>query len=152
MSLIVDLGPNKEKLPGIIEQYEKYIIDVEKHLSMKGKTLQNANQEQASWLYYYDVRRQELNTLVKYLEREVDRVRGKLWKQYTEKYDRDLNYRDKDNYINNESAFLSIHEVMLEVTDLYKKYEAVVEAFKARGYALNNIVRVRTSAIEDDQI
>lgn len=152
MSLIPDLGPDKKNLPNIIEKYELYLIDAEKNLKVKGKSLQQANQEHASWLYYYDVRRQELNVLVKYLEREVERVRGKLWKGYTETYDRDLNYRDKDNYINNEPAYLTNNEMLLEVTDLYKKYDAVVEAFKARGYALNNIVKIRTSAIEDDPI
>jgi hypothetical protein len=152
LSLIPDLGVDKKELPNIIGKYESYLSDVEKHLKVKGKTLQNANQEHASWLYYYSVRMQELNVLVKYFDREVERVRGKLWKQYTENHNRDLNTRDKENYINNEPAYLTIHEMALEVQDLYKKYEAVVEAFKARGYALNNIVKVRTAAIEDDEI
>lgn len=152
MSLIPDLGPNYKELPNIIERYELLLNGVEENLKVKGKTLQGANQEHASWLYYYDVRRQEINTIVKYLEREVERVRGKLWKEYTETHNRDLNARDKDNYINNEPAYLTKHELLLEVTDLYHKYGAVVDAFKARGYALNNIVKVRTSAIEDDQI
>lgn len=152
MSLITAVGPKLERLPDVLLRYESELEGFEANLTMKGKTLQGANVEQATWLAYYDQRRTELYTLMKYMERECDRVRGKLWKDYTENHSRDLGSRDKDQYINNEPGYLTKHEMYLEVQELHNKYEAVVEAFKARGYALNNIVKLRTSSVENDII
>jgi len=144
------MGKELQHLPAIIEQYEEDLAEAEQNLSIKGKTLQAANLEQASWMSFYDQKRVELSTLLKYMEREVERVRGKLWQQYTEKMSRDLNTRDKENYINNEPAYLTKQEQYLMVSEIHGKFASIVEAYKARGYALNNIVKLRTSAIENE--
>lgn len=144
------MGIDGQNLPMIIEQYEEDLEDAEKNIGIKGKTLEGANIEQASWMSFYDQKRVELSTLMKHLEKEVDRIRGKLWQQYTEKMSRELNTRDKENYINNEPAYLNKKEQYLMVSEIHGKYAALVEAFKARGYALNNITKLRTSAIENE--
>lgn len=152
MSLIDRLGENAAGLPGIVDEYEEHLSGAARHLNMKGKTAQEANAEHATWLYFYDQKRIELYILKKHMEKEVSRIRGKLWKEYTETHSRELNARDKDNYINQEKAFLNKDELMLIVQELHDHYQAVVDAFKARGYALNNITKLRTSAIENDVI
>lgn len=146
------MGKECQHLSAIIAQYEEDLEDAEKNISIKGKTLEGANIEQASWLTYYDQKRVELSTLMKYLDREVERVRGKLWQQYTEKMSRDLNTRDKENYINNEPAYLAKQEQYLMVSEIHGKYSSLIDAFKARGFALNNIVKLRTNAIENEII
>lgn len=152
MNLILAMGKELQHLPAIIAQYEEDLQDAERNLSIKGKTLETANVEHASWISYYDQKRVELSTLLKYMEREVERVRGKLWQQYTEKMSRDLNTRDKENYINNEPAYLTKQEQFLTVSEIHGKFAALVEAFRSRGYALNNIVKLRTNAIENEII
>lgn len=152
MSLIDRLGEGCKNLPSIIDEYEEHLVSSPNRLAISGKTLQQANVEQATWMSFYDQKRVELYVLKKYMEREVDRVRGKLWVQYTETHSRDLNYRDKDNYINQEKAFLTKNELSMTVTEVHDKYAALVDAFRTRGFALNNIVKLRTSAIENDII
>lgn len=152
MNLIAAMGKEGQNLPAIIEQYEEDLEDAEKNISIKGKTLEGANIEHASWLSFYDQKRVELSTLMKFLEREVERIRGKLWQQYTEKMSRDLNTRDKENYINNEPAYLAKQEQYLMVSEIHGKFSSLVDAFKSRGFALNNIVKLRTSAIENEVI
>lgn len=152
MSLIDRLGEGAKGLPDILDEYEEHLAHAKVRLDIKGKTLEQCNVEHASWLSFYDQKRVELHVLKKYMEREVARVRGKLWKEYTEVHTRDLNARDKDNYINQEKSFLTKDELMLTVQEVHDKYVGIVEAFKARGYALNNIVKLRTSSIENDVI
>lgn len=152
MSIISQLGDNFERLPDILVQYDEYLVDAEKHIAIKGKTLEAANVEHASWMSYYDQRKVELHALLKYMEREQERVRGKLWDGYTHKTDISYNTRDKENLINRETAYLVKNEMYLEVLELHGKFAALVEAFKSRGFALNNIVKLRTSAIENDVI
>jgi hypothetical protein len=152
LNLIAAMGKECQHLPAIIEQYEEDLEDAEKHISIKGKTLEGANVEHASWMSYYDQKRVELSALMKFLEREVERIRGKLWVQYTEKMSLALNTRDKENYINNEPAYLAKQEQYLMVKEIHDKYSSLVDAFKSRGFALNNIVKLRTSAIENEVI
>jgi hypothetical protein len=136
-------------IPKIVEVYEGYLGNFKDNLAIKGKRLELANFEQASWLSYYDERRVELHAIVRYMEMYVDKVRGKLWKDYNENYSRELSPKDKEQYINHEKAYLSSNELFLEIRELYEKFESVVDSFKARGYALNNIVRLRVSSLED---
>ena len=152
MSTIAKLGQRSVNLPKILEEYEGYLATVEENLAIKGKTLAEACVEHASWAVYYDQKRVELGSLKKYMEREVDRIRGKQWMQVTDTNSRDYSTTDKNNYINCDPAFLAMHELMLEVAELYDKFVAVSDAFKSRGYALNNITKLRVSSIENDVI
>jgi hypothetical protein len=136
-------------IPKIVETYEGYLLDFQKNLIIKGKRLELANYEQATWMSYYDERRVELHAIVRYMEMQVEKIRGKLWRDYTENYSRELSPKDKDQYINNEKAFIDTTSLFLEIRELYEKFESVVESFKARGYALNNITRIRIADMGD---
>lgn len=136
----------------ILDKYEAMLADVETNLRLKGKSLIHANQEHPGWLSYYDERRIELVSLYKFISVKVDALRGNQWVQLTKNNARDLNTKDKDQYINASDAYIDMQQVLIEVDELKQKFESVVDAFKARGYALNNIVKVRTSAIEDSII
>lgn len=149
MSRIPDIGKNLDQLPNVLAEYETALDGVEDILTIKGKTIERANQENPSWQHYYDQKRVELSTIVKYLEGQVARVRGKLFKSYTETYQRELSDRAKDKYVDNEEAYLNMYEVYLEAKEIYDKYQAVCDAFQARGYALNNITRARVADVHD---
>ncbi len=150
MSTALDLVRESiTNIPKVVEIYEGYLQNFSDNLAIKGKRLELANYEQASWLSYYDERKVELRSIVRYMEAHVERVRGKLWKDYTENYSRELSPKDKEQYINHEKSYLSANELFLEVRELYEKFESAVESFKARGYALNNIVKIRVADLGD---
>ena len=149
MSLIGDLGDKNKNLPKILGDYETALDGFQNHLAIKGKNLEHANREHATWQSYYDERRIELHTLVKHFETQMNKIRGSLFRQYTENYSRELNDRTKDQYINHEDEFLKISGIYLEVKDLHDRYVGVVDAFRSRGFALNNITKIRVAALED---
>lgn len=143
------LHENVTNVVKILEVYETELNEYKEHLRLKSKNIIVAINEQPSWLVYYDSRRAELKTVLDYMEAQVQKARGKLWKDYTENYSRDLQAKDKEQYINNEPAFLNVYELYLELKDLYDRYVAVVDAFRARGFALNNITRLVSSDMAD---
>ena len=149
MSKIYDLGEGYKKLPGMLIAYEKDLSEVEENIKIEGKRLEIANREQAVWQSYYDERRVELNILVKFFENEIARKRGKHWVRYSENYSFELGPRDKDQYINNEDNVIEANTLLLEVLEVHKKYEAVVDAYRSRGFALRNITNIRVAAMED---
>jgi hypothetical protein len=160
MSKIADLGDKKavnlkdrfKNLPSILAEYDEALEEAEPYLTLKGKTLVEANRENASRYAFYDERRVELKTLVEYIESQVQRVRGQLFRGFTEQYNRDLSDRAKDKYIDSEQAYLDIYEIYLEVKEMYDQYSSVVEAFKLQGYALRNITEARVASVENATI
>lgn len=152
MSRIPDLGEKYKNLPAVLDEYQKAIGDIESLVRIKGKKLEAANIENPAWQLYYDQKRIELATLVRYFEQEVQRVRGKMFRKYKENHSRELSEREINRYIDNEEAYLNINELFLEVKELYEKYQGIVDAFTARGYALNNITKIRVASLEDVEL
>lgn len=152
MSKIPELGDKFEHLAKIINEYQTTLEDAKEHLRLRGKTIQIANRENPTWQAYYDERRIELKTLVDYVEAQSKRVRGRLYKRFLEAYQRELDHRAIEKYIDNEDAYLRVYEVLLEIKELYGKYQSVVDAFTARGYALNNITKLRVASLEDVEL
>lgn len=151
MNVLDKISQDISLLPDIIEEYENLIDEEEvaKKLQIRGKALETANTEQASWQFYFETRKAEIHSIVKWLEGKLAAVRGKYFKTYTEHYSRELSDRQKDKYIDNEKDVLDQLEVYLQVKELYEKYEAVCNAFKSRGFALRNITEIRIRSLED---
>lgn len=149
MSRIPDLGEKFSQLPEVLAQYESELTAVEENLRLKGKLLGEANSENPTWLHYYDARRVELSTLVKFFDGQLDKIRGKLFKNLSVTSQKDLSDRAKDKYIDNEPEYLSMLELSLEVKEMCEKYASAVKCYEARGYALKNITDIRVAALEN---
>ncbi len=149
MSKVTEISGDLAKLPKVLGEYDKALEDVEDLIRIKGKKLEFANMENPAQQSYYDQKRIELKTLTDFMEMEVQRVRGKLFRKYKESHSRELGEREINQYINNEAAYLTKYQMYLEVKEMYQKYQAVVDAFTTRGYALNNITKARVASIED---
>ncbi len=152
MSRIQSLGIDNCNLPVILADYEKELKGFYDKINLDGANLEKANRENPSWLHYYDSRRVELSTIVDFLSMKVKEARGKLYKSYTENNMVTLNDRAKDKYIDAEPAYIIPYQVLLEAKEVYDQYVSVVESLRARGYALNNITRIRVSSLEDAEI
>lgn len=148
MSKIGILGKKFEGLASLIDDYDQHLNVVEHRLSLRGKTIEEANKEQAVWPIFYDERRAELETLCKHLETQVEKIRGALFRKIKESNARDTSDRAVDKYVDAQDEFIQANEVYLELFELFEKYKAVVDAFKTRGFALRNIVESRIHKIE----
>jgi len=133
----------------ILDHYEAEMNGFKENLELEGKTLERANREQPSWLSFYDQKKLELRSVVKFLDDRVEKERGLLWRNYTENYSVELTPRDKERYICKDEEYLNAREMYLEVNELFGKYEAIVRAFEARGYALKNITEARIHTVGD---
>lgn len=149
MSRIADIGPKYEKLPIILAEYEKALEPLEGIIQIKGKTISEANRENASWQLYFDHKKVELATLTKLMEAQVGKIRGQCYRHLSENSKLDLSDRAKDKYIDNEKQYLDMYEIYLEVEEMYKKYQAACDAFQTRGYNLNNLTKIHVASLEN---
>lgn len=147
MSIILKLGAKLVNLAELLEQYETDLIPYAANLTISGKTLETALKEQATWSAFYGERAVELGVIVKYMEVQIKKVRGKLFIQYSENYSIALGERVIEKYIDREEDYLDMHEMLLEVVELLDKYKMVLDAFNRRGFALRDITTSRVNEI-----
>lgn len=141
---------NLANVPAALDHYTTLMEDAKRDLSLKNKTLQQANVEQVSLLAYYDQIKVDLKAIHDHVELLVDRVRGQRWREFTEKSSIELSARDKENYIKQDATFCAHYEVYLMVKEVYTRAASIVDSFINRGYALNNITRAVCSDVQDN--
>jgi len=135
-----------------INTYNNMLAEGYVDLELKSKTIGHANREQPSFLSFYDEKRIEVYSLYQYVEMEIHRFKGQLWKDMTVSNNYDLTKIDKDQFINSNIEYLELRRIFLSVSELYQKYESVVNSFKQRGYSLKNITDLKIHALEDSII
>ncbi len=143
-----------DKIYDLLEMYDAESAEYKENLRIKGKTHGEANRENASWLAYYDERRVELQSVKNYLEMEIAKIRGKLFKAYTEGHMSNvaLGERAKDKYIDQEPEYLKRKRAFLEVEELLEKYKSIIRAFEQRGYDLRNLTQLKVAAVDNIEI
>lgn len=143
---------NKGDILKFLVGYEEDLEEYEEHLKIEGKTLEQANRENAVWFAYYDERRVEVGSVIQYLIAELDGAKGRSMKRLTEGYPVDLGVREKDTYMGADPEILELRKVYLQVKELHDKYCSVADSFKHRGFDLRNITNARVNALEHVQL
>ncbi len=152
MSRISELGKNYINLPDILDLYESQLSDITERLDIVGKRLETSSSKTSAWMHYYDQRKAELGTLIKFFKTEEDAIRGRLHKKYKENYTVALGERDISKYIDADAEYLHIHSLLIEVEDVYDQYNVAVKSLIALGYALKSITNARIASLENIEI
>ena len=148
MSTFAKAKTDPKALLDFIEKCEREFDEGKERLKVRG-ALQQEAADQPAWLGYYDETRAELKALRDHFESKAKRIRASFYKEYMENYNRVLQKQDIEQYINNEPKWQSADDLHREISMLYDKFEGLVEAFKAKGWALSHIVKLRCNALED---
>jgi hypothetical protein len=139
-------------LPDVLVLYNIDEVEVESRIRIKGKTIERANIEQASYYYEYARKRAELAAIVKFMEGQLDSAHGSVWREYTEGFNVDLDWRDKTQYTKSDNRYVKQLSLFLAVKERYDQYDEIVKAFETRGYALNNVTRLKIAEASDYMI
>lgn len=144
---ISDLIGNPSAIIDLIEKYEAELDLSEAEISLRGKTLEDANKEQGTLMYRYARLYAEARNVGKFLDSRADKIRSTLYKEIKRGSDATLADRIIDKFVDGEQDMLDHVALMIELKTLEEKLGAVVEAVKMRGYALNNITKARIESI-----
>jgi hypothetical protein len=138
-----------KKLPARVALYEQLIETAEPLFNLDDKKLEAACKDQAKNLMFYDLMLQECKTVEDAIRVKIDEIESTLYRQLNENSNRVLGTRDIQQYIKSEPRYIDAQEILLEVTMVKRKLEAVVEALKSMGWSINNIVKLRIAQLED---
>ena len=106
--------------------------------------------EQPGWLQYYAIQGAEISAAVDLIELEIEIQKSKLWKSLTENHQIDLSQMDKSNYIGHDDKIIKLKRMLYVLRELLQKENAIIDAFRAQGYALNSYIRAKQGAVEID--
>ena len=57
---------------------------------------------------------------------------------------------DKSNYIGHDDKIIKLKRMLYVLRELLQKENAIIDAFRAQGYALNSYIRAKQGAVEID--
>lgn len=95
---------------------------------------------------------QEIESVLKHLNIQYDRMRSDHYRRYLERYNRELSDRSIEKYIDGEDDIVQMCMLINEVALVRNKYLAIIKGLESKSYSINNIIKLRTSGLEDATI
>lgn len=153
MAIIDELADDLSNLDMVITTYSSVLNrELKKDVQIANKTIQLCNQEQPSLYSYYDQLRVEIEILNDYLDIKVKETKMKVIRLILDKSDKTYGERMLEKMADDHPTFVAMQKKALKTKELYMKARSAVASFEQRGYALNNITKIRVAAIEDTVI
>lgn len=128
------------------------VATAKEDVSLKGKTLRQANIENASLLGYYDEIRVNLYALHEYLELRLTEKKAKLIRAIVENSSHDYGERMIDKLIEDDQSYIELKLKKIEVSEVYELSKSIVKQFDQRSYSLNNISKLVVAQAQDDSL
>jgi hypothetical protein len=95
---------------------------------------------------------QEIEGILEYLNIELRRLRSKTFRKYLENYQRALSSRDVEKYVDGEADVVDMEKIINEFALLRNQWLGVVKGLDIKQWQLGNIIKLRTSGLEDVSI
>lgn len=136
-------------LDKILEAYQTRLDGWQENLIVDGKTLAKANNEQPSWLAFYDEIKVELKTLEDFFEMKVREVRGQVLGYILTNAKQELQDRARERMIDADPKYVKIYTMYLEVKALCSLAETIVNDFRDRAWVIDRCVKIQIAALGD---
>ena len=92
---------------------------------------------------------QEIEAVLEYLNIELRRTRSKAFKKYLESYQRTLSSRDCEKYVDGEADVVDMEKIINEFALLRNQWLGIIKGLDIKQWQLSNIIKLRTSGLED---
>jgi hypothetical protein len=148
MSSFAEAKKSAEGLLDFLDHCEAEYENGLKRTKVAGEIIREAA-EQPGLIARYDQLRIELKALKSIHETKLRRTKGELWRHYLENYNRTLASKDIDQYITAEQKYRNQEDIVQMIEVIYNKLESLVESLRAKGWSISNIVKMRTTGLED---
>lgn len=150
MSFLLTLDDEQlDQLIPFIEKYENAIEQAEPIFQLTGKKIEGLCKDLPHHMSKYDQYYQELKSLEEWLISRREKVVARLWKKYTEGYNRALTAKDIQAYIAGEKEHIVFTEFILEIGNLKGKMQSIVKALDSMGWMLSHITKLRIAEMQD---
>lgn len=141
-----------QQLKTLVKGYDKSLSNWEKDIVLGGKTIEKVNAEQPKLVAKYVKIKLELYALQNFAEQQVKIAKALSLKNYFQFTQKSLGERMVEKIVEEDKKYCEIYMLYLEIHERYEKARQIVEQFNLRAYSINNIVKARIAAVEDQTI
>jgi len=136
------------KIPDAIEHFQHEMIDARQEVKVTG-VIEKAAASMPGIIEYRYSQLQEIEAILNYLNIELRKLRSSYFKKYLENYQRALSSRDVEKYVDGEPDVVDFEVIINEFALLRNQWLGILKALDAKGFAVNNVIKLRTAGLED---
>lgn len=136
------------KIADAMDFYERELLHARKEVAVTG-LVERAAAQMPGIIEHRYAQLQEIEAILNFLNIELRKLRSSTFRRFLEKYQRSLSSRDADKYVDGEQAVVDQEMLINEFALLRNKWLGVLKALDAKGFAVNNVIKLRTAGLED---
>jgi hypothetical protein len=134
-----------------INYFENELLGAVDESKLTGSLERHAQMLPGQTAYRFD-QLQEIEAILKYVTILHDRVRAIEYKKFNEHYNKDLNDRAINQYIDGQQDVIDMMILINDVALIRNKYIALTKALDQKGWMISHITKIRCSGLEDIQL
>lgn len=138
-----------DKIPKILDNIHDRVKGWKDDIELNGKNIQSAIVEQASLIAFYDQISVEASYIVDYMEVLLKQTRAERIKFIKDNFAKDYTDTAINKVVEGDKEFVEVNMMLLEAKECYEKCKSIVDAFKQRGYCLNNLVKIYENELDN---
>jgi hypothetical protein len=150
VSFLLELSEDRlEEIIPLLDKYEKKIAAAEPIFKLEGRRLEEIMRTLPHYQVSYDQSFQEVKGLEEWVINIKEKRVGKLWRKYTEGYNRVLSAKDVQAYIAAEKEIVELNQILIEVVVLKNNLQSIVESVKQMGWMVGHVTKLRIAEMEE---
>ena len=146
-----EVSRNIEKIPDAIHFYEQELGQAKQEVKLAGN-IERASAEMPGIVEHRFNQLQEIEAILEYLNIELRRLRSSFFRQYLENYQRALSSRDVEKYVDGEADVVDYEKIINDFALIRNKWLGVLKALDAKGFQINNVIKLRVAGMEDASV
>jgi len=135
-------------IPDAIKYFEDQLIEAKKETNITGR-IERAASTMPSIVETRFSQLQEIEAILEYLNIELRRLRDSHFRKYVENYQRQLSSRDAEKFVDGEADVVDFKKIINEFALIRNKWLGIIKGLDIKQWQLSNIVKLRTSGLED---
>ena len=131
-----------------IEYYENELLEAREECRISG-SLEKASAALPGITEHRFNQLQEIEAILEYLNIDLRKERSKTFRNYLEKYNRQLSSRDAEKFVDGEDDVVTKTVLINEFSMIRNKYLGIMKGLDAKQWQIGHISRLRTAGMED---
>jgi hypothetical protein len=138
-------------IPDFIDYFELELEQAKREVKIHGNVEKNIAQLPGTVEQRF-CQLQEVEAVLNWLNIQLRKLRRKHFQKYLENYNRALTSRDAEKYVDGEEEVVDFETIINDVALLRNKWLGIIKALDVKQWQITNIVKLRTSGMEDTSV
>ena len=149
MTFLSPIAENVHLVLDYIETYKAKIAEVKPFFTLEGRKLVEICQNIPKRIAEFKTYEAELKSIEELLTIRRDKIEGLRYKSLNEGNSRHLSQTDIKQYIKGDAEFVEMSELILEISFLRKKMEAIIEGLNIMNWQVGHITKLAIASLEE---